>query len=69
MPTIKIRQKTNYPDTTQGAGAVLDWDETEAKRMIAAGLVDEVLAPSPPAPTPRPKPETATRPKATEKRG
>jgi hypothetical protein len=37
---MRIKQISNYPRIDLDAGAVLDWPDTEAVRMIAAGLVE-----------------------------
>ena len=57
-----IRQKTNYPVQSLDAGTVLEWDDAEAARMIAAGLVDPADPPAHETPatpeTRKPKRET-----------
>lgn len=65
-----IKQLSNYPRQDCDAGAVIDWPEAEAKRMIAANLVLAVADPETvPAATPRPTNERTTARKATETRG
>ena len=58
-----IKQKTNYPNQSLGAGAVREWDDTEAARMIAAGFVDPADPPTvePPATPETRKPKRETR--------
>ena len=53
-----IQQITNYPVQSLDAGAVLEWDDAEACRMIEANLV-VAWAPEPAAPVQ----QTARKPK------
>ena len=66
MQFLKIKQISNYPRQDLDAGAVIDWPEREALRMIASNLVERVIEP---APTPKPPTEKTTARKATETRG
>lgn len=62
---LLIQMIGNYPDPSFPPNAVIDWDETEAKRMIELGMVREW----PIVPPPKQEPAAAPAPTRKTKKG